>query len=233
MAIRTSSVRMPTTASTSRSVSAAANRWASADSSWVGRRRVLPSGERMDARARLSWVATASDDVSSICRDLARGEAQDVPQHEDGATARAQRLHRRQKSEGHRLPGLDGGLRTGGGRRQLVEEGVRVRLQPGDLVRAVGSGTVVRRRSGRLRAPAGGSTVVEADVRRHAVQPGPDRRLGPEPTDPAPRGEQRVLEGILGVVVRARASGSSARAARDGTASRARRRRHGHRVRAC
>ena len=63
-----SSVRTPTIASTSRAVSASANRRANAYSSWVGFSRAgsIRSWDRNVVRARLSWVATASDDVPNI-----------------------------------------------------------------------------------------------------------------------------------------------------------------------
>ena len=67
-----------------------------------------------------------------------------------------------------------------------------------------------------LRAPR---DHVERRVGRDLVEPRPHRAAALEPRQPAPRTQQRVLQRVLGVVHRARASGSSGRAARRGAAS--------------
>ena len=119
-------------------------------------------------------------------------EVEHVAQDEHRPLTGRQQLDRRQVGE---LDGLatDGeriGLRLA--RRDLVEEVVGERLEPRHLAQ--------RAQGPRLRAPVGAADRVEADVRRDAVEPRAERGRAVERVSAAPRAQERLLHGVLGVL---------------------------------
>src|ERR1035438_6067684 len=83
------------------------------------------------------------------------------------------------------------------------EERVGKRFEPGDFaerarLRRCDAGDVPRLGW----APAGGAQRIETPARGDAVEPGADRRASFEPAEASPGGEQRVLEGVLGILER-------------------------------
>ena len=142
-------------------------------------------------------------------RGLGRRPLEHVAQHEHRALARRQELDHGHVRQLDRLARDDDRVRLLLGRRDLVEQPVRVGLQPRDLA--------LRRRAPLLRPQR-----VQAHVGRDLVQPRAQPFTAGEARARLPRPQERVLQRVLGLVEGARASGSSGRAARAG-AGRARR----------
>ena len=123
---------------------------------------------------------------------LLRRPVDDVAQDQDRPLAGWQQLDRGEERELDRLA-LDRhrvGLVLG--RRDLVEEPVRVGPDPGDLADRV-------ERPAR-RPAVGAPDRVEADVRRDPVQPRAQGRRAVEGVAAAPRPEVRLLDGVLGLL---------------------------------
>nr|BFE69445.1 hypothetical protein GCM10020092_027460 [Actinoplanes digitatis] len=130
------------------------------------------------------------DGVTEELRDVLRQPAEHVPQDQHGPRARREVLDRDQVRQLDGLPRDGDGLRlVRAGRGQLVEQPVRVRLQPPHL--AAGRG---------LRAALGEQ--VQAGVGGDPVQPGPERRPALEGLPPPPGAQERLLHGVLGVLER-------------------------------
>ncbi len=136
---------------------------------------------------------TESTLESEHLRHLGRVEAEDVAQDEDGELSGRKDLQSGDEGQG------DGFALLVAGRR--LEEGVRKGLEPDDLAVA-----------GRLwwfdlgdvpflgRSSVGRATRVEAPVGGDAVEPGSQRRAFRESAEAPPGGQQRVLNGVLGIL---------------------------------
>ena len=135
---------------------------------------------------------------------LGGGIAEHVTQHEHGHLTRRQELEGGHEREGDRLALFVASRGVGRPVDHAVEECVGDGLEPDDLAEARGLRRVdsrhvpLLRRSSRRRAPR-----VEAPVGRDAVQPGAKRRAAFERGEALPRGEQGVLQRVLGVADRA------------------------------
>ena len=126
-------------------------------------------------------------------RRLARRPPQHVTHDQYRPLPRREDLQRREEGELDRLPADDSGVRLVVASRHLVEQAIRVGLEPGDL------GERVQRRRP-ARAPP---EDVEADVRRDAVQPRSEQRAAAlEAVAPAPGPQKRLLHGVLGFLER-------------------------------
>ena len=86
---------------------------------------------------------------------------------------------------------------------RTLEEGVGIRLEPDDLAEP---GRLGRFDAGHVpllgRASAGRAARVEAPVGGDPVEPGAQRGASLEPAEALPGGQQRVLQGVLGVLER-------------------------------
>src|ERR1039457_6013007 len=102
-------------------------------------------------------------------------EAEYVAQHEHRALARRQVLKPGRERECQRLPGLVARFRPGRGVRQIFEQSVGVRLEPGWLGPAGGLGRLERGTGGvrqLMAAVPGVAQRVQAAIGRDAVEPG-------------------------------------------------------------
>ncbi len=130
-------------------------------------------------------------------------EAEHVAQDEYGALARREVLQTRHERERDGLLGL---VARRGTRRRIgnpLEQRVRVRLEPRDLGEALRR-MANRRRGRHFHRPAAAVTQrVQAPVGRDRVEPGAQRRPALELLEPAPGGEQCLLQQVLGVLERA------------------------------
>jgi hypothetical protein len=128
-------------------------------------------------------------------------ESEDVAQDEHGELARRQDLKGGDEGQGDgfglRIPGL-------GAERHVdrpLEEGVGKWLEPYELAEPGRFGWF---NLGHVplpgRASARRPTRVEAPVGGDPVEPGSDRGASLEPSEALPGGQQRVLEGVLGVL---------------------------------
>jgi hypothetical protein len=143
----------------------------------------------MLARARCSALFTELTESPRSSATSFAGQPH-VPQDQHGPRARREVLDRDQVRHLDRLPRDGDGLRfVRVARGQLVEQPVRVGLQPQHL--AAGR---------RLRAALGEQ--VQAGVGGDPVQPGPKRRPALEGLPPSPGAEERLLDGVLGVLER-------------------------------
>ena len=134
---------------------------------------------------------------------LGSGKAEDIAEHQYGGLPRGQPLYSGDERQLDRLPGLIPGRGPWRGVRGVVQEIVRVRLQPGDLVAAGRLGRLEGwHRLGRY-APPGCPPRVQALVGRDAVQPGPHRGPALESRQAPPGRQQGLLEHVLGVGERA------------------------------
>jgi hypothetical protein len=129
-------------------------------------------------------------------RRLLRRQAQHVAEYQHRALGRRQVLDGRQEGELNRLPGDHRRIRPGLGVGNLLEQLVRVGLQPGQVAEAA-------RGRDRLRTAAVAFERVEAGVGRDPVEPGPKRRAPLEAFAVAPRAQVSLLEQVLGVLERA------------------------------
>ena len=166
--------------------------------------RSRPVAGRRDsnaARARRSRLLTDASLVSSISATSAGAVAQHVAQHEHRALLRREMLKADDERQRDRLLRLVARLRSGSLVRHALEQDVGVGLEPDRLAPAgrlghLGHPLVFRAAPAR---PQGVQRAVGGDP----VQPGPDRRALLELLEAAPRGEQRLLEQVLGVLRRA------------------------------
>jgi hypothetical protein len=118
---------------------------------------------------------------------LLRRAAEHVAQDQHRALERDQPLDRDEVSQLDRLLGDDGGLGVVLLAGQRVEQPVRVRLEPQRLARR---GHAARALVERVEARVGGDL----------VQPGAQRGARGERLAPAPRAQERLLDGILGLL---------------------------------
>ena len=143
------------------------------------------------ARARWSALLAAATLVSSRRRRLGRRPAEHVADDQRRALSRRQDLQGGEERELDRLALDDDRVRLLVARRDLVQQPVRVRLQP----RHLGEGVQHRH------PPGPAPDHVEADVRRDPVQPRTER-APPRTVAAAPRPQERLLHGVLRLVER-------------------------------
>ena len=128
-------------------------------------------------------------------------ESEDVAQDEHGELARRQDLKGGHEGQRDGFGLLVAGLRAGRHVDRALEEGVGIRLEPHDLAEP---GRLGRFNLGHVpllgRASAGRAARVEAPVGGDPVQPGAQRGASLEPAEALPGGQQRVLQGVLGVL---------------------------------
>ena len=166
--------------------------------------RSRPAAGRRDsnaARARRSRLLTDGLAGLEHLGDLGGAEAEHVAQHEHRALLRREMLEADDERQRDRLLGLVARLRSGSLVRDPLEQDVGVGLEPDRLAPAgrlghLGHPLVLRAAPAR---PQGIQRAVGGDP----VQPGTDRRASLELLEAAPRGEQRLLEQVLGVLRRA------------------------------
>jgi hypothetical protein len=133
----------------------------------------------------LQRAVDGGDGEVELLRGLLRGQPDDVAEDQHGARPRRHVLDRDEVGE------LDGLLRdqllvrAGRG----VEQRVRIRLEPRDLV---------VRRGGQRPGPA--RDRVQAGVRGDSVEPGAERRAARVRRALAPRTQERLLHQVLGVL---------------------------------
>ncbi len=206
MRIQASSVSSATTASTSPRSKASAKRVSTSRS--AGESGNVPPTDRSGAassaaRARCSALVTDGLAGAEHLRHLGRAVAEHVAQHEHGALTGRHALEPGDEGQAHGLPGLVAGVGAVGAVGQALEQRVGVGLQPDRLAPA---------RRLRLGRAAGGRHVrpagvvaqrVEAAVGGDPVQPGAQRGAALEARQPAPGGQQRLLDEVLGVLHRA------------------------------
>ena len=128
------------------------------------------------------------------------GPVERVPENQDRALARRQMLDRREKRELDRLPCDDHLVRLGA----LVEKAVRVRLKPRQVSRRLRRRPERGWRAGLVRheAPRSALEDPETRVRGDPIEPGAERRASVVGRAAAPCTEQRVLDGVLGILER-------------------------------
>ena len=150
------------------------------------RREVLLHG----AAGALQRAVRRGDAGAEQSGRLVGGPAEDVARDERRALPGWQQLHRRKERQLDRLA-LDGDrVRLLIARRGLVEQSIRVRLQPRHL-----------RERAHFRQPARvAAQHVEAHVRRDPIQPGTEQQAAIEALARTPRVQQRLLHGILGLI---------------------------------
>ena len=139
--------------------------------------------------------------LQDLCH-LPGAEAEYVAQHEHGTLLRREVLKPSDERERDRLFGLVARVGAGGVGRNIIQQDVRVGLEP-DRLRTTGRLGRLGNPQQVLRAAPAGTKRIERAVGRDAVQPGANRRAPLEPLETAPRGEQRLLEQVLGVLRRA------------------------------
>ncbi len=129
--------------------------------------------------------------------------SEDVAEDEHGALAGGQDLQRGHEGQGDGLRLFVACLRAERRGDRPFEQGVRIGLEPHDLAEPgrfgrfdLGDGPLLGR------ASAGRAQRVETPVGGDPVQPRADRGPSLEPGEALPGGEQRVLEGVLGVLDR-------------------------------
>src|SRR4051812_23844766 len=134
--------------------------------------------------------------------DLRGAEPEHVAQHEHGALLRREVLQADDERQRDRLLRLVARLRAGRVVGDAVEQDVRIRLQP-DRLAVAGRLGHLGHRLALLRAAPARAQGVQRAVGGDAIQPGTDRRALLVVLQPAPRGEQRLLQQILGILRRA------------------------------
>ncbi len=166
--------------------------------------RSRPLAGRRDVERRARAAQQAVDrrlaDLEHL-GDLRGAVAEHVAQHEHRALLRREMLKADDERQRDRLLGLVARLRSGSLVRDPLEEDVGVGLEPDRLapacrLRHLGHPLGPRAAPAR---PQGIQRAVGGDP----VQPGTDRRASLELLKAAPRGEQRLLEQVLGVLRRA------------------------------
>ena len=124
-----------------------------------------------------------------------------VAQDQHGELARGQDLQRGDEGQRDGFGLFVAGLGAERHVDRALEEGVGKRLEPHDLAEP---GRLGRLDPGDVpllgRAPAGRAQRVEAPVGGDPVEPGADRGASLEPAEALPGGQQRVLQGVLGVL---------------------------------
>jgi hypothetical protein len=97
-----------------------------------GRAVTAGGGDRAAERGTGALEGTVHRDLAGLQHPggLGRGIAEHVAQHQDGALPRRQALQPGHERQRERLPGLVAGLGSGRGVGQIVQQSVRVRLEP-------------------------------------------------------------------------------------------------------
>ena len=165
------------------------------------RRSVASGGRQRDSnadRARRSRLLTDASLVSSMSATSRRG-TRGRREHEHRALLRREMLQADDERERDRLLRLVARLRSRASSGS-PPAGVLVGLQPEHLAPARRLGHLGRRP---VRAAPARAQGVERAVGGDPVQPRADRRAFLELLEAAPRGEQRLLEQVLGVLRRA------------------------------
>jgi hypothetical protein len=127
---------------------------------------------------------------------LVRVESEDVAQDEDSELARRQDLQGGHEGQRDGFGLLVAGLRAERHVDRALEEGVGKWLEPHDLAEP---GRLGRFNLGHVPL-LGRASRVEAPVGGDPVEPGAERGAAFEPSEALPGGQQRVLEGVLGVL---------------------------------
>jgi hypothetical protein len=127
-------------------------------------------------------------------------ESEYVAQDEHGELARRQDLKSGHEGQGDGFGLFVASLRAKRHVDRTLEEGVRIWLEPYDLAEPGRVGRFnLRHVPLHGRASVGRAKPVEAAVGGDPVEPGSDRGAPLEPSEALPGGQQRVLEGVLGV----------------------------------
>jgi hypothetical protein len=136
--------------------------------------------------------------LARVGTHLVRVEFENVAQDENGELARRQHLKGGHEGQGDGFGLLVAGLRAELHADRILEEGVGIGLEPYDLAEPgrLGRGDVPRHGG----SPAGRAMRVEAPVGGDPVEPGADRGAPLESSEALPGSQQRVLEGVLGVL---------------------------------
>lgn len=154
---------------------------------------VLPFGGQVRPHAGpgpLQRAVHRVDGVPEELRDVLGRPAEHVPQDQHGPWARREVLDGDQVGQFDRLPREGDGLRlVRVARGQLVEQPVRVGLQPQHLAAGRGLGAALGEQ-------------VQAGVGGDPIQPGPERGAPLEGLSPPPGTQERLLHGVLGVLER-------------------------------
>jgi hypothetical protein len=169
-----------------------------------GRRLTVRRARRLPRQGGPPALERASHRIGrglEDARGLGPAEAEHVTQHDDGALAGRQQLQRRDERQGDRLGGLVPCLRSRLGAGQLIEQQVWIRFEPGHVAEPgrlgrIGPGL----RAVHRHPPATGAQGIEAAAGGNPVEPGADRGPFFEAPEPAPGGQQRLLERVLGVL---------------------------------
>ena len=148
------------------------------------------------ARARCRALLTATTDMSSSVGGLLRRPVEDVAQDQDRALARRQQLDRGEERQLDRLA--------------RDRRPCRARPRAARSRRAGGPGRAGARAPRRATGasatgepPVGAPDRVEADVRGDPVEPRPEGRRAVEGLAGAPRPQEGLLDGVLGLLERA------------------------------
>jgi hypothetical protein len=204
--LTTSSVRRATSASRSADSHARTNLATTASSEGEseagGGSRSAAGGRRRCRLARpFEGAVDRFDGRVQHVGHLVRVESEDVAQDEDSELARRQDLQGGHEGQRDGFGLLVAGLRAERHVDRALEEGVGKWLEPHDLAEP---GRLGRFNLGHVpllgRASAGRPTRVEAPVGGDPVEPGAERGAAFEPSEALPGGQQRVLEGVLGVL---------------------------------
>ena len=199
--MKTSSVSRATSESRSADSYARTN-FATISSSGRASGRSAAAGSVLQAGARpLERAVDRLDGRAQHVGHLARAEPEDVAQDQDGELAGGQDLQGGHEGQRDGLGRLVAGLRSGRHVHRALEERVGIGLEPHDLAEPGRRG---RFHPGYVpllgRAPAGRPARVQAPVGGDPVEPGADRGAPLEAGEALPGGQQRVLQGVLGVL---------------------------------
>ena len=167
--------------------------------------RSRPAAGRRDVERRTRAAQEAVDRGGGGIEhrgDLLGAEAEHVAQHEHRALLRREVLQADDERQRDRLFGLVARLRSGSLVGDAVEQDVWVGLEPDRLAVAGRLGHLGHPLEVFRSAPARPQGVQRA-VGGDPVQPGTDRRALLVLLEAAPRGEQRLLQQILGILRRA------------------------------
>jgi hypothetical protein len=134
--------------------------------------------------------------------DLGGAEAEHIAEHQRRALAGRQVLEGDRERELERFAGLEARGRPAGAVGDVLDQRVGVRVKPDrlDVARWLERIAEGRHLPGAARL---GAQRVQAAIGRDPVQPGAHRRAALEPLDAAPRGQERLLHHVLGVLQRA------------------------------
>ena len=166
--------------------------------------RTRPAAGRRDSNAARARRQEAVDRGFAHLEHLGsfrRAIAENVSEHEDGALLRREMLQADDECQRDRLLCLVARVGSGSLIRDPVKENVGVGLQPERLHPAGRLGHLCHALA--LRAAPARPQGIEGAVGGDPVQPGTHRRACLELLKTAPRGQQRLLKQVLGVLRRA------------------------------